>query len=214
MSSVDDLLILALGVAARVLSAARARCRTADLGALRDQLAAAFPQTLGAGTLKNCDELTLVSIEAVRRASARLPGPTPKWGVVAGVRSPGRPRMADALARFRDRGAWSVTPHFIPHSLLHSAAGLVGQAFGLHGPGAGFGGMPGSEGDVLLAAAGWLAGGDLPGAWLVWAGWASGSPSDGPAVEALAAAVVPAAGESAAGDPMSTIERLAAGGLS
>src|SRR5262249_37669378 len=62
---------------------------------------------------------------------------------------------------------------FIPHSLLHSAAGLVGQAFGLHGPGAGVGGTPASEADVLRAAAAWLAGGALPRAWLVWAGGAT-----------------------------------------
>jgi hypothetical protein len=210
----SDLVELAGGVTARVVAAARVRMPGQDLPGLRDRLAAAFPTTLGTGTLKQCDELTLVAIEAVRRATATVPGPTAEWGVAAGVRTPGRRRMTDTLARFRDKGAWGVTPHFIPHSLLHSAAGLVGQAFGLHGPAAGVGGTPGSEADVLRAAAAWLAGGDLPGAWLVWAGWATESlAADGPAGEALAAAVVPAIGEVGA-DPWHVIEAAAAGGAS
>ena len=212
MTAVSDLVELAPGVTARTLAAARVRVPAEDLPGLRDRLAAAFPTTLGAGTLMQCDELPLLAVEAVRRARAGIPEPTPDWGVLAGVRTPGRRRLADTLTRFRDKGAWGVTPHFIPHSLLHSAAGLVGQAFGLHGPGAGVGGMPGSEGDVLRAAAAWLAGGDLPGAWLVWAGWAAESlAADGPGGEALAAAVVPAAGPAAA-DPMRAIEGLALGG--
>jgi hypothetical protein len=122
--------------------------------------------------------------------------------------------MVDTLTRFREKGAWGVTPHFIPHSLLHSGAGLLGQAFGLHGPGAGVAGTPGAEGDVLRAAAAWLAGGDLPGAWLVWSWWACESLVPGPPAEALAAAVVPATGEPAAGDPLTLLELLAAGGAS
>lgn len=208
-----DLVELAPGVTARVIAATRARVPAEDLPGLRDRLAASFQTTLGAGTLKQCDELTLVAIEAVRRAKAALTEATSDWGVVAGVRTPGRRRMTDTLARFREKGAWGVTPHFIPHSLLHSAAGLVGQAFGLHGPGAGVGGMPGSEGDVLRVAAAWLAGGDLPGAWLVRAGWSAESfATDGAAGEALAAAVVPAAGAPAGGDPWRVIESLASGG--
>ena len=67
---------------------------------------------------------------------------------------------------------------------------------------------------MLRAAAAWLAGGDLPGAWLVWAGWATESlAADGPAGEALAAAVVPAIGEVGA-DPWHVIEAAAAGGAS
>jgi hypothetical protein len=214
VTAVADLVELAPGVTARVLAAARVRVPGEDLPGLRDRLAVAFPTTLGAGTLKQCDELTLVAIEAVRRAEAALPESSSDWGVLGGVRTPGRRRMTDTLARFRDKGAWGVTPHFIPHSLLHSAAGLVGQAFGLHGPGAGVGGMPGAEGDVLWAAAAWLGGGDLPGVWLVWTQWTTESLAvAGPAAEALAAAVVPATGE-AAGDPWRVIEEVAAGGAS
>jgi 3-oxoacyl-(acyl-carrier-protein) synthase len=214
VTPVADVVELALGVTARVVAAARVRVPAEEMSGLRDRLAVAFPTTLGAGTLKQCDELTLVAIEAVRRAQAALTGPTPDWGVLAGVRTPGRRRMTDALARFRDKGAWGVTPHFIPHSLLHSAAGLVGQAFGLHGPGAGVGGTPGSEADVLRAAAAWLAGGDLPGAWVVWAGWSAESLAvAGPAGEAMAAALVPAAGGGHA-NPLQVIAELASGGAS
>jgi len=213
VTAVPDLVELAPGVTARVVAAARVRVPGEELPGLRDRLALAFPTTLGAGTLKQCDELTLVAVEAVRRAKAAVPDSPSEWGVVAGVRTPGRRRMSDTLARFRDKGAWGVTPHFIPHSLLHSAAGLVGQAFGLHGPGAGVGGMPGAEGDVLRAAGAWL-GDDLPGVWLVWSQWTTESLAvAGPAAEAVAAAVVPATGE-AAGEPWRVIEAVAAGGAS
>jgi hypothetical protein len=197
-----------------VAAAARVRVPGEDLPGLRDRLAVALSTTLGAGTLKQCDELTLVAVEAVRRAKAAVPDASTDWGILAGVRMPGRRRMSDTLARFRDKGAWGVTPHFIPHSLLHSAAGLVGQAFGLHGPGAGVGGMPGAEGDVLWAAAAWLGAGDLTGVWLVWSQWSTESLAvAGPAAEAVAAAVVPAAG-GPAGDPWRVIEAVAAGGVS
>jgi 3-oxoacyl-(acyl-carrier-protein) synthase len=209
---VSDLVALVPGVTVRVVAAARVRVLADELPGLRDRLAGAFPNTLGAGTLKQCDELTLVAIEAVRRARTAVADASTEWGVVAGVRTPGRRRMTDTLARFRDKGAWGVTPHFIPHSLLHSAAGLIGQAFGLHGAGAGVGGTPGSEGDVLRAAAAWLASGDLPGAWLVWAGWATESLAvEGPAGEAMVAAVVPATGEPFDADPLRAIEALASG---
>jgi len=214
VTAASDLVMLAPGVTVRVAVAARVRVPGEDMPGLRDRLTAAFPSTLGAGTLKQCDELTLVAIEAVRRAKQSLPGPTPDWGVLAGARVPGRRRMAESMGRFRDKGAWGVTPHFIPHSLLHSAAGLVGQAFGLHGPGAGVGGMPGSEGDVLRAASAWLASGELPGAWLVWAHWSAESLAPGPAGEGLAAAVVPAAGAASSGDPLKAIAALATGGAS
>lgn len=214
VTAVSDLVELAPGVTARVVAAARARVPGENLPGLRERLAAVFPTRLGSGTLKQCDELTLVAIEAVRLTKAAVPDSSSDWGVLAGVRTPGRRRMSDTLARFRDKGAWGVTPHFIPHSLLHSAAGLVGQAFGLHGPGAGVGGMPGAEGDVLWSAAAWLAAGDLPGVWLVWSQWTTESLAvAGPAAEALAAAVVPATGKGA-GDPWRTIEAVAAGGAS
>jgi len=211
---VSKLVELAPGVTARVVAAASVLIVSEDLPGLRERVAAAFPTTLGAGTLKQCDDLTVVAIEAVRRAKEALPDATPDWGVLAGVRTPGRRRMTDSLARFRAKGAWGISPHLIPHSLLHSAAGLIGQAFGLHGPGAGVGGTPGSEVDVLRAAAAWLAAGDLPGAWLVWAGWSTESLAvAGPSGEAMAAAVVPAAGTGAA-DPLRAIAALASGGVS
>ncbi|HJZ91406.1 MAG TPA: hypothetical protein VKE40_11075 [Gemmataceae bacterium] len=181
-----------------------------DLPNLRERLAAAFPETLSSAVLKQCDELTLAALDAVRQAAAALPHPTQDWGVVASVRIPGRRRMAETLTRFRERGAWGVTPHFIPHCLLHSAPGLIAQALGLHGPSAGVGGTVHTEDDVLRAAAGWLAGGDLPGAWLVWAGWSCETlATDLAKAEAMAAAIVWVQGGPTDADVMETIRRMA-----
>jgi 3-oxoacyl-(acyl-carrier-protein) synthase len=181
-----------------------------DLPELRERLVATFPETLSSGVLKQCDELTLVALDAVRQAAVALPHKTPDWGVVASLRSPGRRRMAETLTRFRERGAWGVTPHFIPHSLLHSAPGLIAQALGLRGPSAGFGGTTETEDDALRGAAAWLAGGDLPGAWLVWAGWSRETlASDLATAEAMAAAVVWVEAGPTGGDAMEIITRMA-----
>ncbi|HJZ57318.1 MAG TPA: hypothetical protein VKE74_20285, partial [Gemmataceae bacterium] len=77
MNAVSKLVELAPGVTARLVAAASVLIASEDLPGLRDRLATAFPTTLGVGTLKQCDELTLVAIEAVRRAQSALPGPTP-----------------------------------------------------------------------------------------------------------------------------------------
>ena len=55
----STLLALAPGVPVRVMSAAHASVPAKCIGPLRDRLAIAFPTTLGASTLKQCDELLL-----------------------------------------------------------------------------------------------------------------------------------------------------------
>ena len=130
--------------ACRVAAAAVRRCPAEGIGRLRDELAPAHPN-VSAATLKQIDDQTLLMVAAVR-AAGPLPGSG--WGVVACPRLPGRKRMAELLGKFRESGAWAVTPHFIPHALLHSASGLVSQAFDLHGPNVGVGGMPGREAEA------------------------------------------------------------------
>ena len=120
------------------------------------------------------------------RAGGRGVG-SDQWGVVASPSYPGRRRLAEIIAKFRADGPWTVTPHYIPHAILHSMPGLLTQALRLHGPAVGVGGTPGAEDDVLRAAAAWLAGGDLPGVWLVCT-------TAGESCEALAAGVELAAG--------------------
>ncbi len=179
---------LAPGVSARILATAVVRVPTAEFPHLREALALEFREVLSTSLLKQCDDQTQVALSAVRAAGGRSIG-TSDWGVVACPRNMGRRRYIDMVTKFRTAGAWSATPHYIPHCLLHSMAGLLSQAFGLHGPNAGVGGTPGSEVDALRTAGAWLAGGDLPGAWLVRAGW---EPETGTFVDSTCTAIAAA----------------------
>jgi hypothetical protein len=164
------------------VAASRVRVAAADLPTRRSALAATY--SLSPSLLKQCDDQTVAALSALDSAGGRTVGNS-AWGVVACPCLPGRQRLTEVIAKFRADGPWSVTPHYIPHAILHSMPGLLTQALGLHGPAAGVGGTPGAEDDALRTAAAWLAGGDLPGVWLVR------TTPDG---EALAGAVEPAAG--------------------
>jgi hypothetical protein len=147
-----------------------------DTSALRSQAAQAFQATLGAGVLKQADEQSLVALRAVRQAldDARMaPGSTSDWGMVASARTPGRRRVAEQLVKFHEQGAWAASPHIIPHCSLHSLAGLLSQALGIHGPNFGTGGMIGAESEAFWAAIALLYGENLPGVWVVLTGWDS-----------------------------------------
>ncbi len=145
-----------------------------EMTRLRAQVAAAYPNTLSAGTLKQVDEQNLTALLALKEAldaSAMTADQCSAWGLVAVPRMLGRRRISDALVKFRDGGAWSASPHTIPNCSLHSASGLFSQALQLHGPNLGVGGMPGAEGDGLIAAVTLLTGERLPGIWIVFTGW-------------------------------------------
>lgn len=161
------------GVSARVVAAARVSFANTDIAALRPTLQAFF-KTISVAILKQVDELTMISLEALRQAILKF-GITAEhqvgWGVVANPSRLGRSRMFDAIVKFREQGAWSVTPHFIPHSLLHSMSGLLSQALGITGPNMGVGGVPDSQEDLCVSMASWIAGRDTTGGWLIWAEW-------------------------------------------
>ncbi len=90
---------------------------------------------------------------------------------MASARFPGRRRIAESLAKFREQGAWTTSPHVIPHCSLHSLSGLISQGFRLHGPNIGTGGLPGSEQEAFWAALAQLHGERLPGVWIVLTAW-------------------------------------------
>ena len=62
------------------------------------------------------------------------------WGILAASRFLGRSSLVVALDRFRSEGVWGVSPHLIPHYALHSPAGTLSLALGVHGPNLGIGG--------------------------------------------------------------------------
>jgi hypothetical protein len=149
---------------------------------LRGRLLKAFPDRLGATTLKNADPQTMVAIESARVALEKLPENQQtfgEWGCVTAPSRPGRQKVVQVLEKYWQSGASSISPQIIPHCSLHSLAGLVAQACGWHGPNLGAGGVPGREADVFLVGLGWLMGNTVPGVWLVIV------QEDGPRISAL-----------------------------
>jgi hypothetical protein len=160
------------------------------------------PLAVPASLLKHADEQTLVSLAAVLRALPRLNGaPLTDWGVLAAPRFVGRQMFILALQKFCEEGAWGVSPHLIPHRSLHSISGTISQALKIHGPNYGVGNGPAGASEGVLAAAALVAGGDLPGVWLVLSGWSPettgqppwGTPAPGgpPICRGIALALVP-----------------------
>jgi hypothetical protein len=139
--------------------------------------------------LKHADEQTVVGLAAVFQAIQRhgwADHDFTDWGVLAAPRLLGRACMALAVQRFAQEGAWGVSPHLIPHRSLHSTSGTVSQALGIHGPNFGVGGGPLAAAEVMLAAAALMAGGRLPGLWLVLTGWDPEPILEHPALDAVA----------------------------
>ncbi|WP_020470266.1 hypothetical protein [Zavarzinella formosa] len=165
---------LAPGVPVRVAAVGRVICPVSEIPSLRAPLQQFFGDKISVSILKQADELTLFSLAALRSAIIQY-GITKEqqagWGVAANPCLPGRNRMKDSLEKYHAQGAWSVSPHYIPHCLLHSLSGLLSQALGINGPNMGIGGVPGTQEDVCLGMASWIAGGDVTGGWMVWANW-------------------------------------------
>ena len=93
--------------------------------------------------LRYSDEQTIAGVVAVFTAIERMrddPARFAEWGVVAAPRFLGRSSLAKALERFDAEGVWGTSPHLIPHFALHSQAGTISLALGIHGPNLGVGG--------------------------------------------------------------------------
>ena len=113
---------------------------------------------------------------AVLEAIARQP----QWpdvtghAVIAAPCQSGRLSAAHTLAQLALSGATSVSPHIVPQCSLHSVAGAVSVALGMHGPHLGVGGGPDALSEGLVAATMLLAGhGEAvcTAAWLVATDW-------------------------------------------
>jgi hypothetical protein len=110
------------------------------------------------------------------------------------------------MNRFQDEGVWGVSPHLIPHFALHSPAGTLSLALGIHGPNLGTGGGRFCMTDGLLTALSWLSSGIVPGVWLVTTGWTpemslegNAQPREDVQCEGLALALVPAGSQGTSG---------------
>ena len=163
-----------------------------------------------ASTLRYSDEQTIGAVAALVMAVGQLGGSGPatfqRWGVVAASRFLGRLSLLATMNRFRAEGVWGVSPHLIPHFALHSPAGTLSLALGIHGPNLGTGGGRFCMTDGVLTALSWLSSGIVPGVWLVATGWApemsledDAQPREDARCEALAVALVPPGSEESSG---------------
>ena len=152
--------------------------------------------------LRQADDQTIVSLAAVRGALGRLEDREParfdRWGILAASRFLGRSGLVQAIAGFQADGVWSVSPHLIPHLTLHSPAGTLSLALGIHGPNLGIGGGPNAGFEGFLTALTWLNAGVVPGLWMVLSRWSPeflpdhrGEPRASCECQAMAMVVVP-----------------------
>ncbi len=125
--------------------------------------------------LRNSDDQTIAAVAAVHGTLRRMGQSDPRclehWGILVCSRFLGRSSLVVALNRFRSDGVWGVSPHLIPHYSLHSPAGTLSIALGVHGPNLGVGGGLSSEFEGILTALTWLQAGIVPGLFLVFSGW-------------------------------------------
>jgi len=165
----------AAGVTAHAAIAARA----AAIPGLRDLAPPDGAPALPARFLRHADEQTVVGLRAVLAAIAACATPRPSFsghGVVAAPCRSGRFTAAQSLPLFRSGGGVTVTPHVVPQCSLHSPAGAVSVALGMHGPNIGVGGGRHAVAEGLAAALALLApdagdAGTVPGVWFVATAW-------------------------------------------
>jgi hypothetical protein len=131
-------------------------------------------EPLPASTLKNADDQTVAALAAVAEAigAHQLRDVEFRdWAVVAAPRFLGRGVMGQVLHRFRQEGAWGISPHLIPHRSLHAVSGTLSLILKIHGPNFGIGGGPQAESEGLAVAASLVGSRDLPGVWAVLTGY-------------------------------------------
>jgi len=146
----------------------------AELIGLRGRVSAQFAGQLSVGVIKQLEEQSVLALLTLKQAieqSGLMVEELDRCGLIACARTPGRKRIGDSLVKFRDSGAWSMSPHVIPYLSLHSLPGLLSQGLRLHGPNIGVGGLPGSESEAVWAAMALLHGDQLPGVFVVLTGW-------------------------------------------
>jgi len=160
----------------RIVSHALVESRLSEIPALRSRSAPAGGPSLPPRFLRHADEHTVVGVHAVLEAIAASPGPCDlaRHAVVAAPCQSGRLAAARTLAQLPSGGAVTVSPHIVPQCSLHSVAGAVSVALGMHGPHLGVAGAPDALAEGLFAAATLVAGGGDPtgtAAWLVATDW-------------------------------------------
>ena len=165
----------AVSAACGVASHALVEAPLAAIASLRDSSVPEGVPALPSRFLRHCDEQTVVGMRAVLAAIAAYPEPRPSfadYGVVAAPCQAGRIATAQSLAMLRTAGGVAVSPHIVPQCSLHSLAGAVSVALGMHGPNIGVSGGQHAVSEGLFASLSLLAAdSSLPGIWLVVSSW-------------------------------------------
>jgi len=165
----------ALSAACGVASHALVEATLAEIPGLRDCSVPEGVSALPPRFLRHCDEQTVVGMQAVLAAIAAHPEPRPSftsYGVVAAACQSGRIATAQSLAMLRTAGGVAVSPHIVPQCSLHSVAGAVSVALGMHGPNIGASGGQHAVSEGLFTCLSLLAAdAALPGIWLVVSSW-------------------------------------------
>lgn len=196
----------------RVAGHGLVECRASALGDLRGLAAPAGAPPIPHRFLRHADEHTVVGLHAVLAAIAAGPPPPDlsRHAVVAAPCQSGRLAAARTLAQLPAGGAVTVSPHVVPQCSLHSVAGAVSVALGMHGPHLGVGGGPDALAEGLLAATTLLLHGDpeCTAVWLVATDWdeepaldPAGNPHGDPVCRALAVQLVPSGDADDDGSP-------------
>jgi len=162
------------GLACAVIARATLRAHPEELAGLRNQLTLPSGVPIPAALLKHSDEQTIAALAAVLRAmsSAGLDDRAcVDWTVLAAPRFLGRQALAHTLQRYAAEGAWGISPHVIPHRILHAVSGTISLALQIHGPNFGVDGIPTSSAQLLTTALATLSDGQVPGVWAVMTGW-------------------------------------------
>ena len=180
---------------------AACEARLSGIAALRDGVGPEGSPALPPRFLRHCDEQTVVGVHAVLRAVAALPPSArdvSRDAVLAASCQAGRIMAAKSLALLKVGGAVTVSTHIVPQASLHSAAGAVSVAFGMHGPHLGVSGGADALAEGLLAAVTLATESAAPRTWLVVTEWdeepvldAAGEVGGDPLCRALAVAIEP-----------------------
>jgi hypothetical protein len=164
-------------VGAELAAVGRVRLPVGQLTAWRRQPSCPAGINLPVGFLKQSDEQTVACLAAIFEALAQAGMPADSlddWGVLASPRFLSRSVLAGALSRFKEEGAWGVSPHLIPHRSLHSLSGTLSHALKMHGPNFGVG----EVGEAFAAAFALLTRSSLAGIWVVLSSLDPDSPPD------------------------------------
>lgn len=195
-----------------VLATTTIRCRVAAGASLcagadriahwRKQPVAIGPEKKPISFLKHADDQTVLGLMAVAAAlepRSGRPDSFASWGVIAAANLFGRVGIARTIQRYRQEGAWGVSPNLIPHQSLHAISGTISQALKIYGPNFGIGGGPNAMPDAFLIAGAMMMDRQLPGLWLVLTGYETewipapqGDNPPAPACQAVALALTPA----------------------